>query len=98
MPAETAVDILDPGGVGERDSESLRQPHDAVDHPSHYVNHPSGIECIEVVEYMNFNLGNRIKYVWRAGAKSDELEDIRKAAWYLNREIDRVEKLRSERL
>ena len=95
MPAETAVDILDRGGVGERDSESLRQPHDAVDHPSHYVNHPSGIECIEVVEYMNFNLGNAVKYIARAGKKGDAIEDLSKAAWYLTHEIERLKRDRS---
>lgn len=67
--------------------------HDAVNHPSHYTSHPSGIECIDVVEHMNFNRGNAVKYIWRAGQKSDELEDLRKARWYLDREINRMEKM-----
>lgn len=60
---------------------------DNIDHPSHYTNHPSGVECIQITEHMNFNLGNAIKYIWRADLKSDAVEDLKKAAWYINREI-----------
>lgn len=60
-----------------------------VDHPSHYQNVP-GIECIEVVERLSFNIGNAIKYLWRAGEKGNKAEDLRKAAWYLQRETNRV--------
>lgn len=63
--------------------------HDAVNHPSHYTEHPSGVECISVVEHMGFNLGNVIKYVWRADSKGAPLEDLAKAKWYLEREIAR---------
>jgi hypothetical protein len=63
----------------------------AVDHPSHYNSHASGIECIEVTEHMNFNLGNAIKYIWRVGLKSDDpIVDLEKARWYLDREIARL--------
>lgn len=65
---------------------------DAVNHPSHYNAHPSGIECIDVVEHMTFNLGNAVKYIWRADHKDSALEDLRKAAWYVQREIERVSK------
>jgi hypothetical protein len=65
---------------------------DAVNHPPHYTAHPSGIECIEIVEHMGFNLGNAIKYIWRADLKSDAIEDLRKARWYLDREIARRSK------
>lgn len=67
---------------------------DPVNHPSHYNNHPSGIECIDVVEHMGFNLGNAIKYMWRAGDKdpTKEIEDLKKAQWYVNREIFRLSK------
>jgi len=66
-------------------------PHDAVNHPKHYMSHPSGVECIEVCEHFGFNVGNAVKYLWRAGLKNnDPLEDLRKAAWYVNREIDRI--------
>lgn len=58
----------------------------------HYNKHPSGIECIDVVEHMNFNLGNVIKYVWRAGLKTeDRKEDLEKAKYYIERELKRVD-------
>ena len=68
---------------------------DEINHPPHYTTHPSGIECIEIVEHMNFNLGNAIKYVWRAGLKGPDVEnDLKKAAWYINREIERLGRLK----
>ena len=63
--------------------------------PQHYKTHESGIECIDVVEHMNFCLGNAIKYMWRAGLKGDHLEDLKKARWYLDREISKLEKEKS---
>lgn len=65
---------------------------DAVDHPDHYNQHPSGVECIDIVEHMTFNTGNAVKYVWRSGLKEDapDIQDLRKAIWYLNREIERL--------
>lgn len=63
---------------------------DPVNHPAHYNAHPAGIECIDVVEHFSFNVGNAIKYAWRAGLKGDVIEDLRKAAWYLQREIERL--------
>jgi len=63
---------------------------DAVDHPPHYNSHPSGVECVTIAEHFNFNLGNALKYLWRAGLKGDAVEDLRKAAWYLAREIGRL--------
>lgn len=67
---------------------------DTVNHPPHYKNHPSGVECIQITEHMNFCRGNAIKYIWRAGDKGNELEDLKKAAWYIQREIERLEKCR----
>jgi hypothetical protein len=64
--------------------------NDAVNHPKHYRSHPSGVECITVVEHFNFNRGNAMKYIWRAGEKGNEIEDLRKAAWYVQREIERL--------
>ena len=66
----------------------------AVAHPSHYTSHPSGIECIQVTQHMNFNLGNVVKYVWRNGLKDSDnnIQDLKKAQWYLNNEIERLEK------
>lgn len=66
---------------------------DTVNHPSHYNSHPSGIECLTIVRHYNFNLGNVIKYIWRAGKKSQEglLKDLKKAQFYLNDEIEKLE-------
>lgn len=58
---------------------------DTVNHPAHYTSHPSGIECIDVVEHMGFNL----KYIWRADEKGNAIEDLEKAAWYVARELQR---------
>lgn len=66
---------------------------DSVNHPKHYCSHPSGVEAITVAEHMNFCVGNAMKYLWRAGLKTpDPLDDLRKAAWYIAREIERLEK------
>ena len=65
--------------------------NDPVNHPAHYTSHPSGVECREVTRWMNFNLGNAIKYIWRAGNKGNALEDLKKARWYLEDEIKRRE-------
>jgi hypothetical protein len=69
---------------------------ETVNHPPHYNKHPSGVECIEIVQHFNFNRGNTIKYVWRAGEKSPEkeIEDLEKARWYLDKEIARLKKER----
>lgn len=64
---------------------------DPVDHPQHYRSHPSGVECITVTEHLNFCIGNAVKYLWRAGLKGDAIEDLRKARWYVDREISRLE-------
>ena len=62
---------------------------DIVNKPPHYTEHPSGIECIQVTEHMGFNLGNAIKYIWRCDLKQDAIEDLKKAKWYIEREIDK---------
>ena len=63
-----------------------------VENPAHYLQHSSGVECVSIAEGFNFNLGNAIKYIWRAGLKHDRLEDLQKAAWYIAREIQRIQK------
>jgi hypothetical protein len=65
---------------------------DPVNHPDHYTQHPSGVECIQIAEHMNFCVGNAMKYLWRAGLKFDDIEDLKKSAWYINREIERRQK------
>lgn len=77
----------------------MTSPNDSVNHPKHYNDHKSGIECITIVRHMNFNLGNAVKYIWRAGLKSkDPIEDLKKAIFYLNDEISRIESENPERL
>ena len=64
---------------------------DLVNHPPHYTSHPSGVECITVTEHMGFCLGNAVKYIWRADLKGNATEDLRKARFYIDREIARRE-------
>lgn len=61
--------------------------NDPVNHPLHYTDHPSGVECIQITEHMGFCLGNAIKYIWRADLKNDAIEDLEKAKWYIEREL-----------
>ena len=82
-----------------RRATERRAGSDDVNHPPHYTSHPSGVECIDIVEHFTFCVGNTIKYCWRAGLKgapqelaAKNLEDLRKARWYLDREIARLEK------
>lgn len=75
------------------DIEKRKAEHEAVNHPDYYKG--NGIEAIDVIEAWNldFCLGNTVKYIARCGKKSDKaVEDLQKAAWYLNREIARIEK------
>ena len=64
---------------------------DLVNHPPHYTEHPSGIECIQITEHMGFNLGNALKYIWRCDLKKDTTEDLNKAIWYIKRELAKRE-------
>lgn len=68
-----------------------------IHHPKHYSEHPSGVECIHIAQEFNYNLGNVIKYVWRAGLKTENpLQDLQKAAKYIEFEIERVQRERGE--
>ncbi len=64
-------------------------PGDPVNHPAHYNQHPSGVECIDVIEHMGFNVGNAMKYLWRADEKGAPIQDLEKACWYIVREIQK---------
>lgn len=68
-------------------------PNERVNHPRHYTQHPSGIECIDVIEHLPCNLANAVKYVWRCGLKASEtsLRDLSSARWYVDREMRRIE-------
>lgn len=65
---------------------------DPINHPKHYTSSPSGVECIDVIRHMTFNLGTAVKFIWRAGVKDEasHIMDLQKAAWYLNNEIERL--------
>lgn len=63
-----------------------------INSPKHYNNHPSNIECIELIRHMNFNIGNAIKYIFRRDDKEDSFRDLKKALWYINDEIIKREK------
>ena len=84
-----------PGNLVSQYSPASEEPEeecaDMVNHPPHYTSHPSGVECIQVTEHMNFCLGNAVKYIWRADLKGSGVEDLKKAAWYIEREIKRRE-------
>ena len=60
---------------------------DEVNHPQHYTSHPSGVECIAITQHMGFNLGNAMKYIWRADEKGKAIQDLEKAKWYIENEI-----------
>lgn len=79
-------------GVMPRNDEPPTSKKDQIN-PDHYKSHPSGIECIEVTRHMNFNCGNAVKYIWRNGLKdaNPSIQELKKAAWYLNDEIKRLE-------
>lgn len=63
---------------------------DKINHPAHYTSHPSGVECIDITRHMNFNCGNAVKYIWRHGEKTNPIEDLKKARWYIDDEIKRL--------
>jgi len=78
-------------GFSEPLSPGLEAPaSDPVNHPPHYNAHPSGVEAITVCEHFNFNIGNAVKYLWRAGLKGALIDDLKKARWYIDREISRL--------
>jgi len=72
--------------------------YEYVDHPAHYNSHPAGVECIDIIEHMTWNIGTAVKHLWRAGLKPgvDMEQDLRKAIWYIQREIERVAKQEGE--
>ena len=81
-------------------SREDKKEHDSVNHPQYYCSHPSGVECIDITRHYNFAIGNAIKYLWRAGLKKEqgmsaiekEIEDCKKAIWYINDHIKHLEK------
>ncbi len=83
VQAQPALDYL---------SAQIKKGEDSIN-PSHYREHPSGVECITITEHMDFCLGNALKYIWRAGLKtSDATEDLEKAKWYIERKLARLKR------
>lgn len=71
--------------------DEIRETDDPVNQPKHYKGHPSGIECIQITEHMDFCLGNAVKYIWRSGLKSDNpIQDLEKARWYIDRKLKQL--------
>lgn len=60
--------------------------------PQHYKSHPTGMECIDIIEHFSLNIGTAIKYLWRCCLKGSTIEDLKKARWYVDREIAKREK------
>lgn len=81
-------------------NDNVNNKPDNVEHPSHYTSHPSGVECIEVTRHFCFDIGNAIKYLWRAGLKKEqgmsnldkEIEDCNKAIWYIKDHVKMLNK------
>ena len=83
------------------EAPNVKAPDDKVNHPSHYtwLKDLCGIEVIDITRHMDFNLGNSIKYILRSGHKKEEgytdkqktIEDLKKAVWYINDEINMLE-------
>ena len=88
-----------PTGISGVQAADTPKP-DRVNRPSHYTSHPSGVECITITEHYDFCVGNAIKYLWRCGLKVEEcmtprdkeIEDLKKAVYYINRKINNLEK------
>jgi hypothetical protein len=76
----------------------MEQRYETVNHPPHYNQHPSGVECITIIQEFGYNIGAAVKHLWRAGLKPgcDALEDLRKAKRYVEYEIARLESQNDE--
>lgn len=70
---------------------------DVINHPVHYTDHPTGIECIDVIEEMAYNVGAAIKYLWRVDLKDEPIENLEKAKWHIQREIERRQRQLAKR-
>lgn len=81
-------------GTGNTDDLRTKETEDDPINPRHYRVHPSGVECIDIIEWFTPNVSNAVKYLWRAGLKSpDAITDLQKAAWYVQRETERLTKM-----
>lgn len=91
------VPLRNSDGPAPRPQNDQAPPAEAANdpiNPVHYRKHPSGIECIDITRHMNFNIGNSIKYLWRYLDKGDPVENLKKAQWYIDDEIRRLQGMR----
>jgi len=91
---ETIITSRNMGSILTAIYDDMMEKHEqlqVVDHPAHYGGADNTYEAIKVIEAweLGFNLGNVVKYISRAGKKGSKLEDLKKAMWYLNREIEK---------
>jgi hypothetical protein len=97
--AQSQLHKIQPEQPAQPDQPVHEEPaqYEYVNHPKHYNAHPSGVECIDIIEHMSFNLGTAVKYCWRQGLKPEQasIQDLRKAIWYINREIELIERQQS---
>ena len=91
ITAPTDTEFSTGGQVVEGATTGITES-DAINHPLHYNQDPSGVECIQIVRHRTYNIGNAIKYLWRAGLKDEDtkIEDLEKAVWSIRDEIDRL--------
>ena len=89
---EYAVELVEAADVAQ---EETNEKPDAIN-PPHYQGFSNGAQVIDITENLNFNRGNAVKYLARAGAKdpAKEIEDLEKSLWYTQRELDRLKGLR----
>ena len=75
--------------VWKRDvSDVVNNTTDNVHHPKHYISDDCGVEAIEVTSLLPACISNAVKYVWRCGKKDEDLQELKKALWYINYSID----------
>ena len=85
-----AVELAEAADVAQEETNEV--PADAIN-PAHYQGFSNGAQVVDITEHLNFNRGNAVKYLARAGAKdpAKEIEDVKKAIWYAQRELVRLE-------
>ena len=104
---EDELDQLEVALVERRAAAQRDSGPELINHPKHYNLHPSGVECIDIIEHFTANVSAAVKYLWRAGLKLSgddkvhedpfeaRMRDLKKAAWYVDREIDKLNRDRA---
>lgn len=94
-----SLDTFATAGVSVDDLMKVNKMADAIN-PNHYQ-FDNGVQTIDITQYLSFSGGNAVKYITRATrmdghVKGNVIEDLKKARWYINREIDRIEGMNNE--